>query len=102
MFTIKHNFQENEVDKRGGGRSFYGGPRPFYGGSGFPYAYEKKAVEYYVDDLLKRGGARAMLRQDPEDSKEKRMIDEMSRQPFPSPHESTFQILQLTSIVNRG
>lgn len=93
------------MDKRGGGRSFLGGGsmRSFYGGSGsgFPFSYEKKAVEYvpyYMNDQLKRGGARgfnAPLHQrwymekraggrtfpieDMDDSKEKRMIDEMAR-----------------------
>lgn len=89
------------MDKRGGGRSFYGGNaiRSFYGGS--PFSYEKKAVEYipyYIDGQLKRGGAkqfgsnngawrqqwkraggRTFPIEDMDDSKEKRMIDEMSR-----------------------
>jgi hypothetical protein len=87
----------DDLDKRGGGRSFYG----FYGDSRFPFSYEKKAAEYipyYTDDQLKRGGARAFNAprvwrpwyekraggrtfpiEDMDDSKEKRMIDELAR-----------------------
>ena len=78
--------------------------RNFYGGGGFPYAYEKKAsnyIPYDIDNQIKRGGGRAFGASsawsqpwyaekraggrtfpidDMDDSKEKRMIDEMSRQ----------------------